>query len=112
MAVDDPNCIDIIATRPGSNEVRLVIADHLDWSDAAAHWALLQEKLNGYVGFIESGQFSQAAHRPLPATPEFCIEVRALYPAPPEFEAVFQQVAAVVAPLGIQFRHVVGAPSV
>lgn len=34
----------------------LVIADELDWSDEEKHIELLQEKINLYLGFIESDE--------------------------------------------------------
>ncbi|MGE7849547.1 DUF6572 domain-containing protein [Bacillus paramycoides] len=34
----------------------LIIADELDWTDEEKHIELLQEKINLYLGFIESGE--------------------------------------------------------
>src|SRR5262245_44347869 len=56
MTIADPNTIDLLATKPGSSEVQLIVTDHLDWDDVAAHCRLLQDKLNSYIGFIESGE--------------------------------------------------------
>jgi hypothetical protein len=55
MAVDNTNVVDFISTKDDTNEVYLTISDHLDWSSVMDHLLLLQEKINAYLGFIESG---------------------------------------------------------
>ena len=55
MAVDEPNTIDIIAQAPDGT-VSLVISDHLDWYDSLHHQRILQDKLNSYLRFFESGE--------------------------------------------------------
>ena len=40
----------------GENKLALMIADHLDWENELQHLTLLQDKINAYVSFIESGQ--------------------------------------------------------
>ena len=105
MSINDPNCIDIIATQPGTDVVRLIIADHLDWTDPEGHWRRLQEKLSAYVGFVDSGELARVTKPPLPATPKISIEVCALYPAPPELQPALDEIAATLAPLDIRFQH-------
>lgn len=34
----------------------MTISDHLDWQDSKAHLLLLQEKINSYLSYIESGE--------------------------------------------------------
>ena len=68
MAVDDANIVDIISDdRNGC--VVLTISDHLDWSDPLFHLHTLQEKLNRYLAFVESGELlerrPEAAGRPV-----------------------------------------------
>jgi hypothetical protein len=55
MAVDDPAVIDIISL-DASGCVVLAISDHLDWLDSISHQLILQEKINRYLAFIESGE--------------------------------------------------------
>jgi hypothetical protein len=55
MSVDQTNVIDLISTN-ASGEVVLTVSDHLDWSDSVRHQTILQEKLNAYLAFAESGQ--------------------------------------------------------
>ncbi len=56
MAIDDPKIIDIIGLEDATDEVVLTISDHLDWDDTREHQQLLQDKLNKYLAFIESGE--------------------------------------------------------
>jgi hypothetical protein len=55
MAVDDPGVVDIVSIEP-SGGVVLTISDHLDWRDSASHQRVLQEKINRYLAFVESGE--------------------------------------------------------
>lgn len=69
MAVDDPRVIDFLGVNKNTGEVDLTIADHLDWVHSDHHQMVLQEKLNVYLAFVESGeileQIADAASRPI-----------------------------------------------
>ena len=56
MAVDRTDVVDAVGIDRTTDEAVLTIADQLDWSDIPTHRSLLQEKLNRYLGFIESGE--------------------------------------------------------
>jgi len=57
MAIDSTDTVDSIGIDPTSDEVLLTISDHLDWKgDDKEHMLLLQEKVNSYLRFIESGE--------------------------------------------------------
>ena len=61
MAVDQTDKIDAIGVDRRSGCVVLTISDHLPWTSVAdGHLALLREKLNAYLAFIESGQLIKA----------------------------------------------------
>jgi uncharacterized protein DUF6572 len=55
MSIDQLGVVDIISTRQ-SGEICLTISDHLDWVDTHDHLLRLQEKLNAYLRFLESGE--------------------------------------------------------
>jgi hypothetical protein len=55
MAVDQPKVIDFIS-RNKKDEIVLTISDHLDWDDTQAHLVILQDKINSYLAFLESGE--------------------------------------------------------
>ncbi len=56
MSVIEVNKIDGIGVSKNTNEVVLTISDHLDWEDVEYHLLSLQEKINHYIHFVESGQ--------------------------------------------------------
>ena len=56
MTVEEPSKIDFTAIEPQSGDMCLVISDHLDWKEEGEHLLLLQNKLNSYLAFIESGE--------------------------------------------------------
>jgi hypothetical protein len=67
MGVEQTTVIDAIGIDKVSGAVHLTIADALAWD--AAHLRLLQEKLNAYLAFVESGElytaYPSAAERPV-----------------------------------------------
>lgn len=60
MSIDQSDVVDSIGIDPIKNEVQLIITDHLDWTGDDRtdnkHMYLLQEKINAYLCFIESGE--------------------------------------------------------
>lgn len=54
MSVNQTDIIDVISTTPDGMVV-LTISDHHSW-DETWHLQLLQDKINAYLQFIESGQ--------------------------------------------------------
>ena len=56
MAVDQTRVVDTVGLETETGAVILTIYDHLDWSDTLAHQTVLQEKINTYLLFIESGE--------------------------------------------------------
>ena len=103
MSVEEPQKIDMIATRPDSDEVRLVISDHLDWRDVQRHSLRLQEKLNTYIAFVESGQVHDLEDPKVPVGSRITIVVAAQEQPPPESAAFFEQVAEILSGIGIGF---------
>jgi hypothetical protein len=60
VSIEQPDLIDIISNERVTGETILTISDHLDWSDSTAHLLLLQNKLNRYLAFVESGEILQS----------------------------------------------------
>jgi len=56
MTVEQTNKVDLISVDPKTQDVVMTISDHLDWADKETHLLLLQEKINSYLAFIESGE--------------------------------------------------------
>ncbi|MBK7685679.1 MAG: hypothetical protein IPJ25_06405 [Rhodocyclaceae bacterium] len=55
MSIEDAQVIDIISSAPDGSFTTLTATDHLDWG-SREHLMMLQEKLNAYLAFIESGE--------------------------------------------------------
>lgn len=55
MSVEDLRVVDFIGTDVNDSSVTLTISDHLEWGNGN-HLLLLQEKLNTYLSYIESGE--------------------------------------------------------
>jgi hypothetical protein len=60
VSIEQPDVVDIISTNRLTGDVTLTISDHLDWSDSTEHQLLLQQKLNRYLAFVESGEILQS----------------------------------------------------
>ena len=60
MSIDQPAVIDFLWKEGRNNRTVLTISDHLDWEDEGEHLILLQDKLNHYLEFVESGQLGEA----------------------------------------------------
>jgi hypothetical protein len=58
--VEDTNKVDSIGIDKNSGVVILKIFDHLDWINEHDHLLLLQEKINSYLGFLESKEIYEA----------------------------------------------------
>jgi hypothetical protein len=56
MGVQNTNEVDVISYNKETGVVTLAIIDSLDWDDEGEHLLLLQEKINIYLSFIESGE--------------------------------------------------------
>ena len=78
MSIAQTDRIDILLQDDAGHGV-LVIADHLDWAefDEGDHLLLLQEKINTYLAFVDSGQLAKA--RPDWKNLSIVIQVDAMY---------------------------------
>ena len=57
MSIDQTDVIDLAAIDRASGDLWLTISDHLPWDkNEGDHLILLQNKLNAYLRFIESGE--------------------------------------------------------
>ncbi len=57
LSIDQIDAIDFATVDDASGDLWLTISDHLPWEEnEAEHLVLLQNKLNAYLRFIESGE--------------------------------------------------------
>lgn len=103
MSIAETEKIDIIATRPDSPVVKLVITDHLGWENFETHARLLQDKVNTYLEFVESGQLAQTQTPRIPDAPDVHIVLAIQHPATMEAEEFFIRVREFLAGAGMKF---------
>ena len=56
MTVAQTGVVDWLGVEKETGHISLTVVDDLEWVDEHNHLALLQEKLNTYLAFIESGE--------------------------------------------------------
>jgi hypothetical protein len=109
MTIDQTNVVDFLGFDPSTEEVLLLITDHLEWGDDdefnKLHMFLLQEKVNGYLGFIESGDIYK--DYPNARGKEIIIRVVAKYPLSREATLFFEKIKSFLLNAGyrIEFEH-------
>jgi hypothetical protein len=85
----------------------LTVSDHLKWSDAE-HVFVLQEKLNAYIAFIESGQIESDYPGSVGRKRGIC--VMAKYEPSNDACEFFEKVRGALAEVGIDFEVKVVSP--
>lgn len=56
MSIEDKDKIDSMGINKETGVVTLAISDHLDWDNEYEHLIMLQEKINTYLSFLQSGE--------------------------------------------------------
>jgi len=59
MSVIDIDKVDGIGIHKDGFQLALLLCDHLDWANEYDHLIQLQNKINSYIGFIESRQYEK-----------------------------------------------------
>ncbi|MFS8146339.1 DUF6572 domain-containing protein [Rhizobium sp. BR 249] len=104
MSVDQTDVVDAIGIDNVTGEVVLTITDHLDWTgNEGKHFLLLQEKLNTYLGFVESGEILETY--PNAKDRAILIDIVGKYQLNEQAQAFYAQVAQIVEGAGIKFRY-------
>ena len=101
MGVEQTTVIDAIGIDKVSGAVHLTIADALEWD--AGHLRLLQDKLNTYLAFVESGElysaYRGAAGRPV------VFDVRLRHRPDAEATRFLEQARALVGKAGFALQY-------
>ncbi len=105
MSIEQADVIDAISVDPETGEVVLTISDHLDWQDVAGHVFLLQEKVNAYLAFIESGEMAEAYPQGDGRRPRIDVVVK--MEVIPEAKPVLAEIQTTLRAAGIGFRATV-----
>jgi len=101
MGVEQTTVIDFIGIDPVSGAVCLTIADALDWN--ADHLRLLQDKLNAYLAFVESGELHSAY--PLAAGRPVVFDLRLQHRPDAEATLFLEQARALIGKAGLALRY-------
>ena len=102
MTVENSEVVDLVGVDRQSENVVLTISDHLTW-DSDEHLLVLQDKLNGYLRFIESGELVQQYPDATNRKPQILI----VFKHPPSDTGLqfLKRIADVIESAGIAFRY-------
>lgn len=101
MTVEQIEVVDFVGIDPAGRAV-LTISDHLPWDDIKSHLFYLQEKLNAYLRFIESGEMTEKS--PELAERAIVISVFLKFPIPNESQWFFAKTLAAIEAAGFGFE--------
>jgi hypothetical protein len=111
MSIGQTKVVDFVYIDPVTNDLVLVISDHLQWTGNGVPWTdedkehlyLLQEKIYGYLDFVETGQiyktFPQGKGKPI------IIAVHCKYPISSEAQEFYFKFSSVVEDAGLKLRY-------
>ncbi|PMH28284.1 hypothetical protein BCU71_06870 [Vibrio lentus] len=105
MTIEQLDKVDVIAH--DDEKVILVISDHLKWDDKNEKLLVLQDKLNLYLSFIESGEILQ--HYPTAKGKLFEIRLVSKYQPNYEAEKFIALFSKVVSDAGFSLTHELGS---
>lgn len=104
MSIDQTNVVDAIGVDNATGDVVLTISDHLEWTGSDnEHLLLLQEKLNTYLSFVESGEILETY--PNGKDRAVLIDVVCKYPLNQKAQGFYSQITSIVENAGMKFRH-------
>jgi hypothetical protein len=105
VTIDQPDKIDGMGFRP-DGRFEMDIYDHLDWSDEVGHLALVQDKINNYLSFLNSGQAQELYPDRMPtAFADPCILIDFAESPPATAVAMLASYSAQLAPHGITISY-------
>jgi hypothetical protein len=104
VSVDQRKIVDAVGTDKVTGVVVLTIADQLDWADVSTHLRILQEKIDDYLNFLESGELLTA----YPATEGKKVKINIMFRYAPLDGDVFKflsRVQTIVEQAGYLLSH-------
>ena len=103
MTIEQTSTIDILAIDKATGNVKLVITDHRAWdTDSDEHLQLLQQKINTYLRFIESGEMLET--RPDTRGRDVVIAIVGKHPLSEEAQEFFDAAQGVVKKAGFDLE--------
>lgn len=109
MSVRKVNVVDVLRIENGAGGIVLDLIDEEDWSDVHGHLLALQEKLNSYLAFIESGevyeQLEASGQKVTPGTLPIRVDVHARCPLHPHAQRFLEYVIRTFEGAGFRLSH-------
>ena len=102
MGIDNLSVVDAISLDP-QGFVVLTIFDGWDWIDEGEHLLLIQEKINLYFGFIQTGQVVE--NYPEAAGKKIHINHVMANPLPPQALELLRRANVAAAQLDVKITH-------
>jgi hypothetical protein len=102
MSVEDTETVDFISTKKESETVVLTISDHLGWGNQE-HLETLQDKLNAYLRFIESGEIYDSYPSSKGKKIQICVSLK--YEPDDEGEKFLEKCTDIILSSGYQFIY-------
>ncbi|MDV3349823.1 hypothetical protein QGP82_14050 [Leptothoe sp. LEGE 181152] len=102
MSIQNLDEVDLIGVNKAIGRVELAIIDDLDWNDVKSHLLILQDKVNAYLGFIESGQIYESYPEASSFRP--VIQVLAQYSLPKEGREFMEKLKIFLDEVGYDFE--------
>lgn len=106
MGLIDKSKIDIISYNESDNLVTLSIIDALEWDSINEHLYLLQEKINVYLSFIESGEIYSSYEQANGSY--FEIKVYFKNDIPKSCYHFLEQISNIIKDAGFKFSYQIG----
>jgi hypothetical protein len=109
MTVSQTAIVDWLGIEKDTGYVSLTIIDDLDWSAEHTHLILLQEKLNTYLAFIESGEvfdrLLEDVGRDVPRSTAIKVTILAKFAATPHAHAFLAHATNTFSQAGFSLYH-------
>ena len=103
MSIDQTNEIDFATIDKASGDLWLTISDHLPWEENEGnHLVLLQNKLNAYLRFVESGEVFKKV--PDAKGRNIVINLVGKFPLSQKADSFFGQAQAAIEGAGFRLR--------
>jgi len=103
--VQYPDVVDLIAYRPATNEVALIMIEERPWNDSQQRLLEIQNKVHNYVGYAKDGQFEKAYNEY--SGKLVCIELHCMENPPEPVMRFLDELNGRLSPYGIEMRVVV-----
>lgn len=102
MTIENTQSIDFISLNEKQGIVHLFITDHLDWNMGEAKLKILQDKINFYLSFIESGEMTLSYPNAVTLNP--VISLVSQYEVTKEEKDFLLKVTAIIEDAGYSFE--------